>query len=108
MPATKLSLEDIQQFHQKGYLVVKSALQLNEVEEIKAAFMEIHANGPIPAYFEPVSEEEAKGDILMMYPRVMQAHYYNDVSLRYMLHPGIIGIVSELLGEEAMGTQSMF
>ncbi|WP_227013754.1 phytanoyl-CoA dioxygenase family protein [Paenibacillus psychroresistens] len=103
-----LSKEEIQQFNADGYLVVRGALNLVEVEEIKSAFMQIHAQGRVDKYFEPVSMEEAQGDILKVYPRVMQAHYYNDTSLHYMIHPKVIGMVGELLGEEAFGTQSMF
>jgi phytanoyl-CoA hydroxylase len=42
--------------------------------------MRMHAGGPIPGCFEPASSEEADGDILKLYPRVMHPHRVNELA----------------------------
>lgn len=79
--------QQLQQFQQEGYLVVKGLFSPQEVEEIKINFMDMHAGGPIEGCFKPSTPEEAKGDILKLYPRMMHPHRVNDLAFRYMIHP---------------------
>jgi phytanoyl-CoA hydroxylase len=39
--------------------------------------MRMRAGGKIPGCFEPASPEEADGDILKLYPRMMHPHRVN-------------------------------
>ncbi|MDQ6423641.1 phytanoyl-CoA dioxygenase family protein [Paenibacillus sp. LHD-117] len=94
-------------FEGNGYLIVKGVFGAEEVEMLRDHFMRMHANGPIPGHFEPATEEEANGDILKMYPRIMHPHVYDDVSMKYMLDSRVHVVLKQLFGEEAMAAQSM-
>ncbi len=95
------------EFQDRGYIVIKGLLAPEEVQQLIDNFMEMHAGGPIPGCFNPKSPEEAKGDILKLYPRMMHPHRVNDVALRYLLDRRLEGILSDLFGEEPLAAQSM-
>lgn len=61
-----------------------------------------------PVSFEPVREEEANGDILKLYPRMMHPHRVNRLAMDYMVHPKVMNILADLYGEEPLAAQSMF
>jgi ectoine hydroxylase-related dioxygenase (phytanoyl-CoA dioxygenase family) len=104
-----VSDEQKKQFEQIGFFVVKALLKENEVEEIKDSFMKLHAASPFVGWEDrPLSEDEAKGDILSQYPRMTGASKVSDVALRYMLHPKVLGVLAELFGEEPLAAQDMF
>lgn len=103
-----LSPEQVQQFHENGYLIVKHVFNDEEMRTLRDTFMGIHAAGPVPGYFHPVSEEEAEGNILKQYPRIMHPHRFNDYARGMMLHPRIMSRLADLFGEEPLAAQSMF
>jgi phytanoyl-CoA hydroxylase len=100
--------EEIECFRKEGFLIKRGLLQPKEIEELKITFMEIHQDGGVPGYYQPATEEEAGGDILKMYPRVMHPHRFNETAMRYMLHPAVMSVLRVLYGEEALAAQSMF
>ncbi|MFE5320218.1 phytanoyl-CoA dioxygenase family protein [Paenibacillus sp. NPDC056579] len=102
-----LSEQQKKQFDEEGYLIVKGLLA-EDVERIKDEFMRLHAAGPIPGCFNPLSEEEANGDILKLYPRMMHPHKVNEIAFEYMLHPKVMNILADLFGAEPLAAQSMF
>ncbi len=103
-----LSDAQVEHFDQQGYLIMRGLLAPEEIAEIKDLFMDLHAKGPIPGYFEPKSAEESGGDILKQYPRMMHPHRYNETACRYMLHPKIMDVLAGLFREEPLAAQSMF
>ena len=103
-----LSEEEVKTFRKTGYLLAKSVLSSPEVEAIREKFEELHARGSIPGCFQAVSAEEANGDILKQYPRMMHPHKVDEDVKWYMLHPKVMKILSELMGEEALACQSMY
>ncbi|OAS82765.1 phytanoyl-CoA dioxygenase family protein [Metabacillus elymi] len=97
-----------EQFDSDGYLIVKGLFSSEEIEQLKNRFMQIHSEGPIPGYFSPLSEEDAKGDILKMYPRIMHPHKIDSLSMKYLLDLRLFSILTKLLEEEPLAAQSMF
>ncbi|MER6512212.1 phytanoyl-CoA dioxygenase family protein [Nonomuraea sp. NPDC049637] len=96
-------------FHDRGYVLVPALLAPEEVAELREEFMALHAAGPIPGHFSPVPQEPgAPYDVLRDYPRIMHPHQVNDVALRYLLDARFAAILRELLGEEPIAAQSMF
>ena len=95
-------------FQQHGYAIARGLFSAAEVEEIKANFSRIAENGPIPGYFEPVSKEDSAGDPLKEFPRVMHPHRYDAVSRRYLVHPGVLTCLRELMQDDVLAAQSMF
>ena len=106
--AQHLTPEQLNTFHEQGYLIVPGVLRQDEVQQLLDTFMQIHRHGPVPGYFSPQSAEEASGDMLKMYPRIMHPHRFNSVAQDYLLDARIAGILSDLFGEEPLAAQSMF
>jgi phytanoyl-CoA hydroxylase len=103
-----LTPQQIRQFHEDGYLVVRGMFSPEEVRELRDTFMALHAAAPIGKYYIRATEEEAGGDPLKLYPRVMHPHRFNDLSMRWMLDPRIAAALTDLFGEEPLAAQSMF
>jgi phytanoyl-CoA hydroxylase len=103
-----LTPQQIRQFHEDGYLVVRGMFSPEEVRELRDTFMALHAAAPIGKYYTRATEEEAGGDPLKLYPRVMHPHRFNDLSMRWMLDPRIAAALTDLFGEEPLAAQSMF
>ena len=102
-----LTAEQRRGFHDDGYLIVRGLLTQDEVRELLDAFMAMHAGGPIPGCFKPASPEEADGDALKLYPRMMHPHRVNDVARRYLLDRRLAAILGDLFEEEPLAAQSM-
>ncbi|MCS7458793.1 phytanoyl-CoA dioxygenase family protein [Paenibacillus doosanensis] len=102
-----LSEEQKKQFDEEGYLIVKGLLA-DDAQIIMDEFMRLHAAGPIPGCFQPMTAEEADGDILKQYPRMMHPHKVNEIAFRYMLHPKVMNILADLFGADPLAAQSMF
>ncbi|MGW0484929.1 phytanoyl-CoA dioxygenase family protein [Nonomuraea sp. NPDC003214] len=100
---------NLNDFHDRGFVIVPALLAPEEVAELRDEFMALHAAGPIPGHFTPTPQEPGGPyDILRDYPRVMHPHQVNDVALRYLLDARIGAILADLLGEEPIAAQSMF
>jgi len=108
MAANYVTDEQIRMFHEQGYLVVRQMIGPDEVQALIDAFMAMHAGGPIPGCFMPKTPEEANGDILALYPRMMMPHRVNELALRYLLDERLRVILEGLFGEEPLAAQSMF
>jgi hypothetical protein len=104
---TGLVTEQIRLFQEQGYLVVPGLFDQGEVRELLDTFMAMQAGGPIEGCFAPVPADEAQGDPLKLYPRMMHPHRVNDVARRYLLDPRLDGILADLFGEEPLAAQSM-
>jgi phytanoyl-CoA hydroxylase len=102
-----LTQEQIRSFQENGYLVVEGLFAPDEIRALVDYFMEMHEGGPIPGCFEPASPEEAGGDILKLYPRMMHPHRVNEVALRYLLDDRLEDVLTGLFGEEPLAAQSM-
>jgi phytanoyl-CoA hydroxylase len=76
----QLTQEQIRGFREDGYLLVEGLFDPEEVRYLVDNFMEMHAGGPIPGCFEPADPEEADGDILKLYPRMMHPHRVNELA----------------------------
>jgi phytanoyl-CoA hydroxylase len=109
IPPIVLSAEERERFATDGFAVIKGLFTPAEVREIRDEFMAIHAAGPVPGHFEPVtSSADGPVDVLRTYPRVMHPHQFNALALRYLLDSRVRTILAELLGEEPLAAQSMF
>ena len=109
MASTTLGLtaEQRRAFDEQGYLIVRGLLAPEEIRLLIDTFMRMHADGPIPGCFTPKTPEEAGGDVLRIYPRMMHPHRVNDVALRYLLDDRLAVILADLFGEEPLAAQSM-
>lgn len=106
--AGHLSGEQQRFFEDEGYLVVSGLLTAAELNEIRDTFMAIHAGGPVADVYKPVPLSEADGNLLKVYPRMINPHRFNDKIRQYMIHPGIMAVLADLFREEPLASQSMF
>ncbi len=104
--AKHLAGTQLHTFEEQGYLVLRGVFGQDDVQILIDTFMEI-AQGQVPGYFEPTSPEEALGDPLKLYPRIVHPHRFNEVALRYMLDTRLAAILEDLFGEEPLAAQSM-
>jgi len=102
-----LTPELIAAFQEQGYLVVRGLFEPDEVRRLLDNFMEMHRGGPIPGCFEPSPTDEAGGDVLKRFPRMMHPHRVNDLALRYLLDRRLEAILTDLFNEEPLAAQSM-
>lgn len=100
--------EQIQRYHDDGYLVIEGLLNRSEIDEMAQTFDVLHAKGSIPGCFTIGSSEEIARDPLQLYPRMMHPHRIDPIALRFMLHPAIMNVLTDLLAEEPIAAQSMF
>lgn len=105
--ASRLSSEQLQHFHEQGYLVIPGLFPQTEIQLLMDTFMGIHARGAVPGFFNPVSHEEARGDSLKIYPRMMHPHRFNDTAKQYLLDARLAVILEDLFAEEPLAAQSM-
>ncbi|MFJ7936141.1 phytanoyl-CoA dioxygenase family protein [Sporosarcina sp. NPDC096371] len=96
------------QFEKEGYLIIKGLFSKQEIAEIDQTFMEM-SKKTIKGCFEPIMDQSSEvEDPLKRYPRMMHPHRVNDVAMKYMLHPKVMLILSDLFNENALAAQSMF
>lgn len=103
----QLTAEELEFFNEQGYLVVRNLLSRAEVEERCAHFMELHARGTVPGYFTPKTLEEADGDLLRAYPRMLMPHIWDEKCRDYTLDARLLPLLQGLFGEEPLAAQSM-
>ncbi len=112
MIATKgqctLDSEQAKRFHEDGFVVMPGFLSADEVVALREHYMQLHARAPLPGLYEPLPLDQAGGDILKAYPRIMHPHRFDPVTRRYLLDSRIRSVIAELLGEEPLAAQSMF
>jgi len=98
------------QFAHEGYALARGLFSPAEVEEVRALFARIHAEG-VPGYYErgQVSDGvDNPNDPLYQYPRVMMPHRFNARAKDFMLHPRVVAHLRAFFGLEPVAAQSMF
>jgi hypothetical protein len=115
-----LSAGQIAQYHRDGFIAVRQVFSAPEIAEIRDTFMEVGRNGPVQGLSEGTGNlnrggtaQYAPSDPLSFYPRMMHPHDHPEkpigpLSMRYMLHPKLEGILTALMAEEPVAVQSMF
>jgi len=99
-----------EQFARDGYAMARGMFDATEVEEIRALFARMHAEG-VPGQYEPRTVRdgvENPNDPLFQYPRVMMPHRFNDRAKHFMLHQKVRAQLKVFFGEDPVATQSMF
>lgn len=83
-------------------------LYADQVEAMHEHFVGIHADGGVSGYYEPMSEAEAGGDSLKVYPRVMHPHRFSEKARDWMVDSRVSRVLAALFEEEALAVQSMY
>jgi hypothetical protein len=115
-----LSAYQVARYRRDGFIAVRQVFTPLEIAEIRDTFMDIARNGPVEGLSEGTgalnrggTAQYAPSDPLSFYPRMMHPHNHPDkpvgpLSMKYMLHPKLAGILEALFAEEPLAVQSMF
>lgn len=94
-------------YGEDGYLVVPSLFTEEECQQILDRAAELHLRKNIPGCFQAVSESDAGGDPLKVFPRMMHPHRFDPLCLHFLKHPRVVDVLEQLLGGPAIGCQTM-
>jgi ectoine hydroxylase-related dioxygenase (phytanoyl-CoA dioxygenase family) len=106
--AVPLKPDDTRFYHDAGYLIVRDALSPSEVTELRDEATRVcrgdlgDIRGVIPA--EP---GESDDDILRRYLCIHFPHKLSEVMLRYLSHPAIVDVLTNVIGPDVKCMQSM-
>lgn len=101
-----LTAEAKQTFDQEGYVVARGLFSPEEVAFYRDYYMELRHH-PQCTSDTKVRAPQAN-DPLIQYPRLMQMHRWDEVSLRWLLDVRINTWLTSLLGREPFAVQTMF
>jgi phytanoyl-CoA hydroxylase len=93
-------------FDQQGYVVARGLFSQDEVDFYRTYYMELRhheKSNPDTKVRAPMPN-----DPLLQYPRLMQMHRWDNVSLRWLLDDRINTWLTGLLGREPYAVQTMF
>ena len=107
-----LTSEQLADYERDGFLIVRGLFSPDEAETLRERFMEIHReaqneSSPLRAHYQPKTLEQAGGDILQHFPRIMMPHRFDADSKKVLLNERIAGVLRALMGEEPLAAQSM-
>src|SRR5579883_3046998 len=100
-----LSKKQLKTYEHDGYLIVPALFSKDEVERLKAHYMELRATGEYPGDFGGV--DPTSNDPLKRYPRMIHMHRWDEKSLQWMLDKRIGDCLTELLGVPPYAVQTM-
>ncbi|MDL5048664.1 phytanoyl-CoA dioxygenase family protein [Oscillatoria amoena NRMC-F 0135] len=102
----ELSQEQIRQYHEDGYLLIRNHFTAGEVAEIIRETEALDAAGGKPGLYEP--NRENPSEQLARYPRIMFPNRSEAWAKHYMLHPKTQVVLRALMETEPLAAQSMF
>ncbi len=98
--------ELLDQFNTEGYVVIPSLFSQDEVETIKAHFMELNKQGH--GFRGDDSSLLGDDDPLKAFPRIVHPHRVDELSLNWLLDDRLRESTTALLGKEPYAAQTMF
>jgi len=102
----RIDLDELKaNYERDGYAVARGLFSLEEVEEIKVTFEQIHQNEISKAFDDGIRDPN---DPLFQYPRIVHPHRFNAVARRYMLHSSVQECLKVIFEEEPVATQTMY
>jgi ectoine hydroxylase-related dioxygenase (phytanoyl-CoA dioxygenase family) len=94
-------------FQTEGFAIARGLFAQSEVDELNAHFAEIHREPP-REHYDPAAPEAVDSDLLKTHPRVMNPHRWDELSLHWLTDPRVASLLRDLIGEEAIGAQTMY
>ena len=95
-------------FHEQGFLVVKSLLTSEEVEEIRQhSYDLLYGRVEVPG-LQPPPPGTPPEEVERRYLRIHMLHRHLELHERYLLHPRVLDVVEALIGPDVMAMQTMF
>lgn len=91
-----LSDREVQGYVKDGYLIQPGLVSPQEIEELKADTLKMARGGYPSNTFKPVDANLTDAEVLKNILCIHQAHYLSPVMLRYVKHPRICGVLSQI------------
>jgi ectoine hydroxylase-related dioxygenase (phytanoyl-CoA dioxygenase family) len=95
----------VKDFQQDGYVVAPGIFLADEVARFRQHYMDLRAAGTYPGDFAAVDLHSR--DPLKKYPRMINMHRWDDLSLQFLLHQRLRQWLTTLLDEEPFAVQTM-
>jgi phytanoyl-CoA hydroxylase len=105
---TPLSGEQIAQYHRDGYLLLKQGCSDDLMDAFNAHIYTIRSAEEIPAWANPWKGGRERNESERFSLRLFNPHLHDGFSLQMMKLPVVRGGLAQLLGDEAVGVQSMY
>jgi phytanoyl-CoA hydroxylase len=101
--------EELRSFYEEnGYLVVRDALTIDEVEELRAETLAIcRGERGIVQGGDPAPPGVSDDEVMSRYLCIHHAHKISDVMLGYMSHPAVVRVLTSVIGPNVKCMQSM-
>ena len=93
-----LSESDIESFRQNGYSIVSGLVSNHEIDEIIADAIKLARGGYPCEKLTPVAPELTDDQALRRILCIHQPHFISSVIQKYVAHPGVCGVLSQLTG----------
>jgi ectoine hydroxylase-related dioxygenase (phytanoyl-CoA dioxygenase family) len=91
-----LSESDVQLFVEQGYLIVPNLIEPQELEELKQDLVKLARGGYPCEGIKPVEASLTDDEVLQRILCIHQPHYVSKVMEKYVRHPKICGILSQI------------
>ncbi|GMA61138.1 phytanoyl-CoA dioxygenase family protein [Alicyclobacillus fastidiosus] len=101
-----LTDEQIAEYERDGYLILRNVCSDDLVDMYNAHIYHIRAQDDMPEWALPRKGPIRAQDRFTV--RVFNPHLHDGFSLQMLRHPVIRGALAQLLGDEAVGVQSMY
>lgn len=92
------------EFANAGYTIVRGLFTPDEVAQMQAHYMQLNVEKRAKAEVNGVKDEH---DPLKRFPRMLQMHRWDEVSLRFLLDSRLKEAMTVILGSEPYAVQSM-
>ena len=102
-----LTEEQIRQYETDGYLVLRKACSDDLIDAFNAHIYTIRSAEEVPAWARP-ARADTMGDEYRFSLRLFNPHKHDGFALQMMKLPIVRGALAQLLGDEAVGVQSMY
>ena len=96
---------DLETYQQKGYVVIRQLFTAEEVERFREHFMRLRRAGSYPG--DLVGINNAANDPLKQFPRMINMHHWDELSLKWLLDARLNQCLTALLGREPFAAQTM-
>lgn len=95
----------VRQFQQNGYVVLPGLFSPEEVARYRQHYMDLRVAGTYPGDFDAAQPES--NDPLKKYPRMINMHRWDNISLEFLLHDRLRQWLAAFLGQEPYAAQTM-
>ncbi len=96
---------DKQFYDDNGYIIIRQVFSPDEIAQYREHYMALRAEGPKPGDFGASKSQD--NDPLYQFPRMINMHQWDELSMKWLLDQRLRTILTELAGSEPYAVQTM-